>query len=52
MEEIEKDIRAAKPDIDDQEFGRERRARTAARAEAWQQDSVTEIKELISKSMS
>ena len=52
MEEIEKDIRAAKPDIDDQEFGRERRARTAARAEAWQQDSVTEIKELLAKSIS
>ena len=51
MEEIEKAIRAEKPDIDDQEFGRERRGRTAARAEAWQQDSVTEIKELLAKSI-
>ena len=51
MQEIEKTIRAEKPDIDDQEFGRERRARTAARAEAWQQDSVTEIKELLAKSI-
>ena len=32
MEQIEKDIRAENPDITDQEFGRERRARTAARA--------------------
>lgn len=52
MVEIEKEIRGANPDIDDQEFGRERRARTAARAEAWQQDSVTEIKELLAKSIS
>ena len=52
MVEIEKAIRAAKPDIDDQEFGRERRAATAARAEAWQQDSVTEIRELLAKSIS
>ena len=51
MKEIEKAIRAEKPDIDDQEFGRERRGRTAARAEAWQQDSVTEIKELLAKSI-
>ena len=51
MQEIEKAIRAEKPDIDDQEFGRERRGRTAARAQAWQQDSVTEIKELLAKSI-
>ena len=51
MKEIEKTIWAEKPDIDDQEFGRERRARTAARAEAWQQDSVTEITELLAKSI-
>jgi len=51
MKEIEKAIRDEKPDIDDQEFGRERRGRTAARAEAWQQDSVTEIKELLTKSI-
>ena len=51
MKEIEEAIRAEKPEIDDQEFGRERRGRTAARAEAWQQDSVTEIKELLGKSI-
>jgi len=51
IEQIAKDIKAAKPDIDDQEFGRERRAATAARAEAWQQDSVTEIRELLAKSI-
>lgn len=52
IEEIEKAIRAEKPDIDDQEFGQERRARTAARAPAWQQDTVTELKELLNKSIS
>ena len=51
IEQIAKDIKAAKPDIDDQEFGRERRAATASRAQAWQQDSVTEIKELLAKSI-
>ncbi len=51
MAEIEEAIRAEKPDIDDQEFGRERRGRTAARAEAWQQDSVTEIRELLANSI-
>ncbi len=51
MAEIEEAIRAEKPDIDDQEFGRERRSRTAARAEAWQQDSVTEIRELLADSI-
>ena len=50
MQEIEQAIRAEKPDIDDQEFGRERRSRTAARAEAWQKDSVTEIRALLEKS--
>ena len=51
LAELEEVIRAEKPDIDDQEFGRERRARTAARAEAWQQDSVTEIRELLANSI-
>ena len=51
MQEIEQAIRAEKPDIDDQEFGRERRSRTAARAEAWQKDSVTEIRALLEKSI-
>ena len=50
--EIEEAIRAEKPNIDEQEFGRERRARTAARAEAWQQDSVTELRELLASSIS
>ena len=45
--EIEQAIRAENPDITDQEFGRERRARTAARAEAWQQASVEEIVALL-----
>ena len=40
---IEAAIRAENPDINDQDFGRERRTRTAARAEAWQQASVEEI---------
>ncbi len=52
MQEIEQAIRAEKPEIDDQEFGRERRSRTAARAEAWQKDSVTEIRALLEKSTS
>ncbi len=41
--EIEAAIRSENPDISDQDFGRERRARTAARAEAWQQATVEEI---------
>ena len=52
LTEIDKAIRDEKPDIDEQEFGRERRTRTAGRAEAWQHDSVTELKELIGKSIS
>ena len=52
MEEIEKAIRAENPEINDQDFGRERRTRTAARAEAWQQASVDELKELLAKSIS
>ena len=41
--EIEKAIREENPDISDQEFGRERRTRTGARAEAWQRATVEEI---------
>ena len=41
--EIETAIRAENPDITDQEFGRERRARLGERAEAWQQATVEEI---------
>ena len=40
---IEQQIRDENPDITDQEFGRERRNRTGAKAEEWQQATVTEI---------
>jgi len=52
MKEIEEAIRKENPDINDQEFGRERRTRTAARAEDWQRASVTEIIDLLNKSLS
>lgn len=52
MAEIEEAIRAENPGINDQDFGRERRARTGARAEAWQQATVSEINELLAKSIS
>ncbi len=41
--EIEAAIRAENPEISDPDFGRERRARTAARAADWQQATVTEL---------
>ena len=41
--EIEEAIRAENPGINDQDFGRERRARMASKAEAWQQATVEEI---------
>jgi hypothetical protein len=50
-EEIEKAIRAEDPDISDQGFGRERRARTATRAEAWQKATVEELKDLLGRSV-
>ena len=40
---IEQQIRDENPDITDQEFGRERRNRTGAKAGEWQQATVTEI---------
>jgi thiol-disulfide isomerase/thioredoxin len=49
--EIGDAIRAESPDIDEQAFGRARRERTAARAADWQQDSVTELKELLASSI-
>ena len=49
MEQIEKDIRAENPDINDQDFGRERRARTASRARYWQDMTVTEIRDLLTR---
>ena len=51
MEEIGESIKADNPEINDQDFGRERRARTAARSEFWQQASVDELKELLNKSI-
>ena len=51
MVEIEEAIRAENPDITDQQFGRERRARTAAKAEEWQRASVTEIIDLLESSV-
>ena len=41
--EIEAAIRSEDPDISDQDFGRQRRARTAARAGDWQQATVDEL---------
>jgi hypothetical protein len=52
MKAIEEAIRKENPDINDQEFGRERRTRTASRAEDWQRASVTEIIDLLNKSLS
>ena len=49
--EIEKAIRDEKPDIDDREFGQQRRARTAARADDWIAAPVVELKELLTKSL-
>ena len=52
MHQIEEDIRAENPDIDDQAFGRERRSRTAAKADEWIAATVVEIRELLEKSVS
>ena len=41
--EIEAAIRAEQPEINDQDFGRQRRARTAARAADWQNATVDEL---------
>jgi hypothetical protein len=51
VKEIEAAIRAENPDISDQEFGRQRRARTAARARDWQDATVTEIIDLLTRSV-
>ena len=45
--EIEASIRSEQPDISDQDFGRQRRARTAARAGDWQKATVDELVGLI-----
>ena len=52
IQRIEADIRSENPEINDQDFGRERRSRTADRAEAWQQATVEELVSLISENMS
>ena len=49
MAEMEGAIRADNPQITDQEFSRERRARTGARADAWIEATVVELKELLSE---
>ena len=51
MHQIEVDIRAENADIDDQAFGRERRQRTAAKADEWIRATVVEIRELLEKSV-
>jgi thiol-disulfide isomerase/thioredoxin len=49
--EIEKAICDENPDIDDREFGQQRRARTAAKADDWIAATVVELKELLTKSI-
>ena len=51
VQEIEDALRAENPGMSDQDYGRERRARTAARAEAWQQATVEEIIDWLQQSM-
>ena len=51
MHQIEEDIRSENPEIDDRAFGRERRQRTAAKAEEWIAATVVEIRELLEKSV-
>ena len=51
MAEMESEIRAANPEISDQEFSRERRGRTSARAGDWIEATVVELKELLAKSI-
>ena len=48
---IEQAIRDENPGIDDQAFSRERRTRTAAKAEDWIAATVVELKELLAKSI-
>ena len=49
IEQIEKDIRAENPEISDQDFGRERRARNLAKAAEWQQATVEEIIQVLNE---
>jgi len=48
---IEQAIHDENPGIDDQAFSRERRTRTAAKAEDWIAATVVELKELLAKSI-
>ncbi|HIM37748.1 MAG TPA: thioredoxin family protein [Dehalococcoidia bacterium] len=52
MGKMEEAIRGEKPEITDQEFSRERRTRTAARAGDWIAATVAELKELLASSIS
>ena len=52
MGKMEESIRGEEPDITDQEFSRERRTRTAARAGDWIAATVAELKELLASSIS
>ena len=49
MHQIEQDIRAENPEIDDPAFGRERRARFAARVDDWIAATIVEIRELLER---
>ena len=49
IKEIEETLRAGNPDMSEQDFGRERRARTAAKAQDWQQATVEEIIDRLQK---
>ncbi len=51
MAEMETAIRGENPEITDQEFSRERRTRTAARAGDWIEATIVELKELLSNSV-
>ncbi len=51
MAEMEITIRSEKPDITDQQFSQERRARTAAHAGDWIEATVVEIKDLLTRSV-
>ena len=51
VQEIEDALRAENPGMSDQDYGRERRARTAARAEAWQQATVEELIDWLQQSI-
>ncbi len=51
MRQIEADIRSENPSIDDQAFGKERRSRTAAKADDWIAATIAEIRQLLEKSV-